>query len=107
MTRTYLLSVLVALFALGTCLVFPAPDLPETPYDESEAEPYEPIASVTDSAPVTVASPDSRNTILGAIASTIATTNELELLPRRSSHADTPRFLSPRVALALLCTLIC
>jgi len=40
--------VLLLLLMFGVCLVVPAEDVPETPYDESEALPYEstPVFSV-------------------------------------------------------------
>ena len=91
------------LLALGLFVAVPAEDLPETAYDESEGVPYESTPLISEVMPlaaglVTQAAPN---------ALRLQLTNPPEATARRIDGADAHRFAEARVALALLCTLLC
>ena len=96
------LLVLFALLVLSLGLAFPAEDVLETVYDEYEALPYEAtplFSAATPKAAVSTIKPSQSSGCLqpAPIALTLA----------RNTEPDAHRARDERVALALLCTLLC
>jgi hypothetical protein len=53
MGKSRLAAILLLLLGLGVSLALPAEDAPETPYDESETQPYEETPAVSIAPPLT------------------------------------------------------
>lgn len=95
--------VFLMLLSLGLSLSVPAEDIPETPYDESEALPYEAIPMFS-----IASQPASARTTLAPLNSL-----QLELSapspfpPARVRNTDANRSADARISLALVCALLC
>jgi hypothetical protein len=91
------------LLGFGVSLAVPAEDVPETPYDESEALPYEGTPVFSSLVPLvaartTQAVPSSLYPRLGAPSL---------FVPARVRATDASRPTDARTSLALLCSLLC
>jgi hypothetical protein len=101
MRTLWSILVLCVLLGFGASLAFPAEDVPETAYDESEGLPYEgtPLFSIV--------------VLLVAARTTQAVPSSLHLgapslfAPARVRDTDANRATDTRISLALLCTLLC
>jgi hypothetical protein len=94
-------AVVFLIFAFGLSLGFPAEDIPETAYDESEALPYEstPLFS-------TVAVPaQTTQTALSSLHRKPGTSCPFP--PARVRDTLARRCAEGRISLVLLCTLLC
>ena len=103
MKRPCSIFVLLVLLVFGVSLAVPAEDVPETPYDESEALPYE-------------------GTPLFSIVAPLGAARIIQVVPKHLHHrpaapspfhsargrdTDAHRSGDARITLALLCTLLC
>ena len=91
------------LLALGLFWTVPAEDLPETAYDESEVLPFEGAPLVLDVMPQATASTNEAESgaLRGQSAMSCRATHT------RIAGTEAHRSAEARVALALLCTLLC
>ena len=91
------------LLALGLFAAVPVEDLPETAYDESEGVPYEstPLIAEVVQLAATLATQTAPNALRPQL------TTPSQATARRIDSADADRSAEARVALALLCTLLC
>ena len=103
MRKTRSLLVLFMLLVFGLFVTFPAEDAPETAYDESEALPYESTPLISDVMPEAGAS--ATQATRSDMRRQLSTT--LPVAGTRINGTDAQRSNQARVALALLCTLLC
>jgi hypothetical protein len=91
------------LLVLGLSLTVPVEDLPETPYDESETSPYLSIPLLSNLVSQAAAS------VTGVVrrAVDLRSGSPFRFAVTRASGTDRHRSAEERVALALLCTLLC
>ena len=91
------------LLVLGLSLIGPVEDLPETPYDESEALPYESTPGISEVLPQGSAS--TTQAVRSRMPCQLDT--PFPVSARRSSGADSIRLAEAPVTLELLSTLLC
>jgi len=95
--------VLVVLLVMSLSLTVPAEDLPETAYDESEALPYEITPLISDVMPQAAGS--------ATQAERVAPRRQPDAPfwgpTRRTNSTVIHRHAEARVALSLICTLLC
>jgi len=103
MRKTHFAVLFFVLLAFGLSFTIPAQDLPETAYDESEADPYEPAPLISHSTPVTAGSPKQP----APSPSRSQSPNLFAPAVRRISLTEAPPPVGSRVGLALLCSLLC
>ena len=101
MRKTHFPLLFFVLLAFGFGFAVPAQDLPETAYDESQAEPFEPAAVMSDPAPL-IAVVSNRPAIMAQCPGPRLSA----VISRRISQSPPHRFLSSRLILALMCSLI-
>ena len=93
----------LALLFLGLFLVVPAEDLTETAYDESETQPCESTTLTSDVLPSSTASAMQRR----ESPTDCQSPGLYRATATRTDERDRHRSADERVALALLCTLLC
>ena len=100
MSRPRSTLIFIVLLALGLFVAVPAQDVPETAYDESEGVPYEstPMSAEVMPQPATQAAPSALHIQLATLSQTTA---------KGINSTDANRSAEGRVALALLCALLC
>jgi len=101
MKKNRFMVVFFVLLAFGFCFAVPAQDLPETAYDESQADTYEPAPCISGVASGTTASSET------AVDGTPPRLREVPSHVVRNDHAELPRPTAPRLVLSLLCTFLC
>jgi len=103
-TKPCFAVIFLMIFAFGLFVAFPAEDLPETAYDESEAPtPYEviPLFSIA-------LAPVAARTIQRVLSSLHLKPGALSLFVSARVHdTDANRSADARSCLTLLCTLLC
>jgi len=95
--------VFVVLLVMSLSLTVPAEDLPETAYDESEALPYESTALISDVMPQAAASATQAERVVPRRQPDALFWPPL----RRTNGTVIHRHTEARVALSLICTLLC
>jgi hypothetical protein len=101
-TKSRFALVFVMMLTLGLGLGLAAKDIPETPYDESEALPYEaiPMFSIASSP-----APGRTTPALLDLRPELSTPSSFP--PARVRNTDANRSADARISLALLCALLC
>jgi len=103
MSEPRVVLILLVLMSLGLPLIVPADDVPETPYDESDALPYEgtPVFSIVVPHVVVPETRKARSALYVGSGAVSSSTNV------RINGEDAAGSPEGRDALALLCTLRC
>jgi hypothetical protein len=108
MRRIHTCLVFFALLVLGFSPAFPAEDLPDTAYDESETQPYESSPSISS---LMAQTPSATQTALSETqavrnALRLQTSTPFLLSAKPVTRTDAPRFTEARSLLAQVCTLL-
>ena len=101
MKKNRFMLVFFVLLAFGFCFAVPAQDLPETDYDESQADPYEPAPQISG---LTSDSTASSETVVEVARPCL---HEVPQHAVRNQRTDLPRLAALRPVLSLLCTFLC
>jgi hypothetical protein len=107
MRRVYSCLVLFVLLILGTSSAMVAEDLPDTPYDESETQPYESSTSIPNLMGQTAWATQTALSETEDTQSTLSLQTSIlfRLGAKTNPRCDTP-FTSARSLLTLVCTLL-
>ena len=94
--------VFLMILTFGLFVAFPAEDLPETAYDESEAPPYEVVSLFSIAVPLVAARTTQR-----ALSSLHLKPGALSLFVSARVHDTDAKSADARPSFTLLCTLLC